>query len=130
MRHLPTVSFSTLVLEQIRLSKDAFGPGPRTKGLQEHVRKELREIDEDPYDAMEWIDVAILGMDGAWRAVRERAPWMTDEEIAEHVEAALMHKIDVNKEREWPDWRTKGQDEPIEHKKGSRIPDDSFGNGY
>jgi hypothetical protein len=50
-------------------SLSAFGPGPRTTGVVDHIRKELAEIRAvEGKDLMEWIDVVILGCDGAMRA--------------------------------------------------------------
>lgn len=49
-------------------SERTFGPGPRTLGLIDHIRKELVEIEDDPFDLGEWVDVIILAFDGAWRA--------------------------------------------------------------
>jgi len=86
-------------------SEKTFGPGNRTLGLCNHIAKELEEIKSSPFDLMEWIDVVILGFDGAWRA------GFTPEEIAK----ALEVKQSINKEREWPDWRTAESGKPIEH---------------
>lgn len=33
-----------------------------------HIRSELVEIEADPHDVIEWMDVAILAFDGAMRA--------------------------------------------------------------
>lgn len=55
---------------QIKWSSETFGLGRRNKGIVEHIRKELREVEQKPYDLEEWIDVAILALDGAWRCVR------------------------------------------------------------
>lgn len=82
-----------------------FGPGPRTAGVIDHIRKELREIEADPTDLSEWIDVVILALDGAWRAGG------TPEQII----AALVAKQTKNEGRTWPDWRTVSPDKAIEH---------------
>lgn len=86
-------------------SEHAFGPGPRTAGVVAHIRKELIEIEAKPADLSEWIDVVILGFDGAWRA------GYSPEEIA----AALVAKQTKNEGRRWPDWRTMAPDQAIEH---------------
>lgn len=88
-------------------SQTTFGPGQRTKGVLEHIRKELKEIEAAPTDLNEWIDVVILALDGAWRA------GYNPDEICE----ALKAKAAKNHSREWPDWRTMSQDQAIEHKK-------------
>ena len=82
-----------------------FGPGARTKGCVDHIRKELREIEADPTDLSEWVDVVLLGLDGAWRA------GFTPEEIV----AGLAAKQTKNEARSWPDWRTADPDKAIEH---------------
>lgn len=90
---------------QIAFSKKTFGPGARTTGVVDHIRKELREIEADPTDIYEWIDVIILGIDGAWRAGYSAA------EIID----AIVTKQDKCEGRNWPDWREHGQDTAIEH---------------
>lgn len=93
---------------QIAWSEKTFGPGTRHKGVVDHIRKELVEIEEDPSDLMEWIDVIILGIDGAWRS------GATAEEIAD----ALFRKQKKNESRNWPDWRTAPEDQAICHIRG------------
>lgn len=112
---------AAIVARQMKFSSGAFGPGPRTEGLRKHIEKELDEIREDPTDVTEWIDVTILGMDGAWRCLASQFPWMTEDEVGKMVADALQYKIGVNEERAWPDWRKVGQDAPIEHKKGDDV---------
>ncbi len=90
---------------QRAFSRATFGPGQRTAGVCDHIRKELAEIEADPTDVSEWIDVILLALDGAWRAGH------SPEEIA----AALMAKQDKNEQRDWPDWRTAAPDKAIEH---------------
>lgn len=92
---------------QRAFSLKAFGPESRAKGVVAHIRKELTEIEADPTDLTEWIDVALLAFDGAWRAGH------TPEEIV----VAFNAKLAKNEAREWPDWRTRSGDEPIEHVK-------------
>lgn len=89
-------------------SERTFGPGPRTAGVIDHIQKELVEIEADPSDISEWIDVAILALDGAWRAGYS----------PEQIWAALKAKQAKNEARNWPDWRTAPQDKAIEHVRG------------
>lgn len=89
----------------VKFSEKTFGPGPRTGGICEHIRKETREIEQKPYDLEEWIDVIILSLDGAWRAGYS----------PEDIVAMLEYKQGKNEARQWPDWRTVPQDKPIEH---------------
>ncbi len=93
---------------QREFSLKAFGPGNRTAGVCDHIRKELVEIEKEPLDIMEWVDVILLGIDGAWRAGHE------PEEIA----LALYQKLERNRARSWPDWRTADPNKAIEHIRG------------
>jgi hypothetical protein len=94
---------------QRRFSATTFGPGARTKGVCDHIRKELVEIEKEPNDLEEWVDVILLALDGAWRAGHE------PEEIARAVAA----KQTKNEARDWPDWRTQPADRAIEHVRAS-----------
>lgn len=94
---------------QRRFSEKTFGPGARTKGVIQHIRKELLEIENDPTDVEEWVDVVLLALDGAWRA-----GWTSDG-IAKAIEA----KQTKNEGRTWPDWRTASPDAAIEHDRTS-----------
>lgn len=93
------------VARQRTWSDITFGPGRRTVGLCEHIKKELAEIQADPDDVREWIDVIILAMDGYWRHGGK------PEELAEMLEA----KQRVNFERNWGPM--KPEDQPMEHLK-------------
>jgi hypothetical protein len=90
---------------QRAFSRRTFGPGQRTLGILDHIRKELREIETTPRDLSEWIDVVILALDGAWRAGHE----------PEEIVAALERKQTENEARAWPSWRTGSPDSAIEH---------------
>lgn len=95
---------------QIAFSEKTFGPGPRTLGVVDHIRKELIEVLEHPSDLKEWVDVIILGFDGAWRSGHTAA------EIIEAIKAKQVE----NEEREWPDWRTADVGKAIEHVRPDR----------
>lgn len=86
-------------------SEKTFGPGERTHGVIAHIKKELDEIEADPSDIMEWVDVLILAFDGAWRV-----GWEPQEIID-----AIKLKQQLNEQREWPDWRQFTNGEAIEH---------------
>lgn len=88
-------------------SRRTFGPGARLLGVVDHIRKELQEIEADPTDLKEWVDVIILAFDGAWRAGWE------PQEILD----AIIAKQAENEKRVWPDWRTASPDKAIEHVK-------------
>lgn len=93
---------------QRAFSLETFGPGRRTAGVLDHIRKELAEIEQHPTDVTEWIDVVLLALDGAWRAGYE----------PEAIAAALEAKQLRNESRSWPDWRTATPGQAIEHIKG------------
>jgi hypothetical protein len=86
-------------------SRETFGPALRTYGLLDHIRKELAEIEADPFDISEWIDVVILALDGAWRHGAE----------PQQIIDAIKAKQAKNETRSWPDWRTRPEDQAIEH---------------
>ncbi|MGB0683384.1 MAG: dATP/dGTP pyrophosphohydrolase domain-containing protein [Magnetovibrionaceae bacterium] len=90
---------------QRAFSKATFGPGARTQGVIDHIRKELDEIEANPEDITEWVDVILLALDGAWRA------GYSPESIVE----AMEFKQSINEERDWPDWRTADPTKAIEH---------------
>jgi hypothetical protein len=90
---------------QAAWSDATFGPGPRTAGLLDHIASELDEIRADPLDLGEWVDVVILGLDGAWRAGHSPA----------EIIAAVRAKQARNEARTWPDWRTTDPNRAIEH---------------
>jgi len=86
-------------------SMQTFGKGRRTHGLCAHIATELEEIKDNPTDIMEWIDVIILALDGAWRAGY----------TAEEVVSALQKKQEVNFLRKYP--VPESEDMPSFHEK-------------
>ena len=95
------------LLNQRMWSEKTFGPGKRTKGIVDHISKELKEILEDPEDLKEWVDVIILAFDGAWRA------GYTPYQILMGIKLKQLE----NEKRLWPDWTTMSENEAIEHVK-------------
>jgi len=96
--------------EYIHIQKNwsvkTFGPGDRTAGLLDHIKKELVEIEETQgQDLEEWIDVIILALDGAWRSGNSPLEIIT----------AMIAKQKKNKARQWPDWRKATDGKAIEH---------------
>lgn len=81
-----------------------FGPGLRTEGTIEHIKKELKEIEADPTDPKEWVDIGMLAFNGLLRLGLKPL----------QIIAAFLGKHTVNKARKWPDWRDH-PDTPIEH---------------
>lgn len=84
-------------------SERTFGLGKRTRGILQHIRKELLEIEQAPDDLEEWIDVMILALDGAWRAGYS----------PEQIVAALRSKQEKNFQRVWP--KPVSEDLAVEH---------------
>jgi len=77
--------------KQIAFSLKAFGEGRRTGGLLKHIKLEIEEIEKSPADLEEWMDIVILGFDGAWRAGHS----------PEDIVKALQSKQDKNIGRKW-----------------------------
>lgn len=89
-----------------------FGPGDgrdRVEGLADHITKELDELRASPNDVEEWIDVAFLALDGAYRAGADPRT----------VAVTLEAKLAKNQGRRWPDWRTVPAGKAIEHERGT-----------
>jgi hypothetical protein len=112
--HLP-LQFDLIahLRRQIEFSERTYGPGDRTDGVCDHIRKELAEVQADAAAGVptlpEWVDVIILGFDGAWRS------GATPEQIV----AAIVAKQTKNESRKWPDWRTAMPGKAIEHDRSS-----------
>jgi hypothetical protein len=104
-----TVDLLRLLQAQRVWSEQTFGPGERTAGVLDHIRKELAEIEAKPTDASEWIDVVILALDGAWR--HGHSP--------EAIIDTWVNKFLKNIGRKWPDWRTVPEGKAIEHVRDS-----------
>ena len=80
-------------LERQRVwSFKTFGPGARTLGITKHIEKEIAEVRAEPDSLEEWCDIAILALDGAWRA----------DYTPQEVEAEMNRKQQVNFHRSWP----------------------------
>lgn len=106
---VPSASFSYDLVahldRQRAFSVKAFGPGARAEGISDHIRKELAEVAAAPEDLSEWIDIVLLGFDGAWRAGHSSVA----------IAGALAGKLAKNEQRDWPDWRTADPNKAIEH---------------
>ena len=107
-----TETLETYFERQIGWSRETFGPALRTGGVIDHIRKELREIEANPHDLSEWVDVVILAMDGFWRHGGEASDLLP----------ALLAKQRKNMSRTWPDWRTMSEDSAIEHDRSHDAP--------
>ncbi len=106
------------LIRQMAYSHATFGPGTRTAGVIDHIRKELVEVEESNGSSPEWVDVVILALDGLTRQLAfcngKRADPST---VADMVCSMILGKQSRNEAREWPDWRTADPDKAIEHKK-------------
>ena len=102
--------FVAHLARQAEFSARTFGPGARVAGVCDHIRKELIESETSGGDLKEWVDVIILGLDGAWRS------GATPQEII----AAIVAKQAKNEARTWPDWRTVDPTKAIEHDRGGQ----------
>lgn len=103
---------------KVQWSRQTFGPGSRTIGICNHIRKELLEAEANPRDVSEWADIILLAMDGAVRAGATGAELVS----------AVVAKDAANRTRTWPDWRSLPADAPIEHEKpsaaaGAELPE-------
>lgn len=136
-------TFQEHLARQCAIGREKFGPGERSKGVRDHILKEFVEIDkaEGPVErASEWVDVAILGLDGLLRAVREmlrdqlrdRPGVIYDDGVVigfnseptnDYVAAVAVEMIRQkqlkNELRDFGDWRGRSEDEAIEHKRGT-----------
>lgn len=106
-------NFVDFIERKKQFSLKTFGPGQRVSGIIDHIKKELIEIQENPNDLMEYIDVMLLAMDGAWRA------GFSANEIAQ----ALYKKQEILESRTWPDYRTIDQNKAITHIKEKTLVD-------
>ncbi len=89
-------------------SWETFGPPHGcipAAGVLDHIRKELAEIEEGTSTENEWVDVIILALDGAMREGWEPLDIIRD----------YHNKMEINRNRQWPDWRTAEPGKAIEH---------------
>jgi hypothetical protein len=108
-----TYDLNAHLFRQRAFSRATFGPGPRTKMVLDHIRKEAIEIESAPYDLEEWIDVILLALDGAWRCAE--AMGVPHDFVPARVVETLALKQLNNEMRDWPNWRTADPDQAIEH---------------
>jgi len=120
------VDFVAHLTRQFVFSRATFGPKPRTQGVIQHIKKELKEVEEcyaQGYDetiahseaSLEWVDVVILGLDGLMRSISAEHPDMTADQVADLAAWRIRRKQGTNEMRDWPDWRHMPEDAAIEH---------------
>lgn len=73
-------------------SRHALGAADRREGITKHVELEVKELRASGYDLTEWVDIIILGIDGALQCAGP-------EEVAK----ALEIKQKLNIARLWPE---------------------------
>lgn len=106
-----SLDLSIHLRRQRDFSDRTFGPGLRTAGVSDHIMKELAEVEADPTDLKEWVDVIILAFDGATRCAQHLGFDMSA------IVTAMVEKQTKNEARKWPDWRTANPTKAIEHLK-------------
>lgn len=102
-RRAPRKELIEFIQEHRRWALPIFGEGLRTKSITNHIRKELGEIETEPFFLEEWVDVLILALEGAWRT------GATEEEIV----AALWSKLRIIQKRTYI--LPADEDAPMEH---------------
>ncbi len=109
------------LIRQMVWSKATFGPGPRTEGVLDHIKKEISEVRDSGGAASEWVDLVILSLDGLtrelWAGKDSSYPFYAGVAAKEAVEM-IVNKQSKNERRDWPDWRTADPNKAIEHERG------------
>lgn len=99
----PTLDLQRFLQDFHNWSLATFGTGKRTSAVLQHIRRELAEVEREPDELSEWVDVILLAFNGAMR--RGATP--------RQVCAALVAKHLINQDRLWP--ATGADDEVMEH---------------
>jgi hypothetical protein len=111
--------FEAHLIRQMVFSRATFGPGERTEGVIDHIRKELVEVANTDMRPLEWVDVVILALDGLtrslWAGENYRLP---ADSVATAAVGMIVEKQAKNERRNWPDWRSADPSKPIEHVRG------------
>lgn len=105
------------LIRQMAFSHATYGPGRRTKGVIDHIRKELEEVLAQDGDSSEWVDVVILALDGLTRqlAFTVEGQRRDPQAVADLACRMILGKQSRNEGRIWPDWRTTDPEKAIEH---------------
>lgn len=102
------------LIRQMAFSHATFGPGKRTAGVADHIRKELAEVEESGGSPDEWVDVVILALDGLTRSLAYATGSRGDpDKAARQACDTIIFKQSRNESRTWPDWRAQSQDRAI-----------------
>ena len=104
------------LIRQMAFSHATFGPGTRTGGVIDHIRKELIEVAQSNGSSDEWVDVVILALDGLTRQLAFCSGRRADPaNVAATATAMIVGKQTRNEARSWPDWRKTDPNKAIEH---------------
>lgn len=108
------------LIRQMAFSHATFGPGERREGVLDHIKREVREVEDANGEAAEWVDLVILALDGLTRRLAyvngDRAdPYI----VADTACRMIRNKQTRNESRVWPDWRTAPANKAIEHVNGA-----------
>ena len=108
------------LIRQMVFSRATFGPGARTDGVIDHIRKELVEVAESKGSPNEWVDVVILALDGLTRSMWAAGEYrLSADDIAVAAAKTIVFKQAKNERRDWPDWRGADPNKAIEHVRGA-----------
>lgn len=107
----PSETMGDLWQQQFEWAQEAFGPGRRDKGIIAHLRSEIDELEANPDDIFEAIDLIFLAADHALRVLAADG----DLQPGRTLEQFWLAKFDKNRRRSWP---KVGPDEPSFHVKG------------
>jgi hypothetical protein len=111
-----TLDLTAHLVRQMVFSRATFGPGARTKGVLDHIRKEVVEVEESAGSAEEWVDIVILALDGLTRQLwSTESPTTRADIVASIAVGMIVGKQGRNELRNWPDWRKAPADTAIEH---------------
>lgn len=102
---------------------ETFGPLQTLEGIRDHMRREVKEIEDAPEDRTEPIDLIMLGISYLRKLGLDAA----------EIVALWQQRMVALKGRTWPDWRTADPDKAIEHHR-KPMPtqeelDDCYGQG-
>lgn len=113
--------FQAHLTRQMAFSRATWGPGKRQRGIVEHLRKELIELEESGGAPEEWADIVLLALDGLLRSNAFNNPDrpLTSDGSAKAALQDILFKQSKNELRVWPNWREASQNEAIEHKRGT-----------
>jgi hypothetical protein len=114
------------LLRQMAVSDATFGPGTRTNGVIDQIRKELDDVAVSEGSARERVDVVILGLDGLSRELAygsinyggiEFAGRRDPAAVARMACHLLLEKQAANKSWKWPDSHTADPHKAIEYER-------------